>query len=46
MAEHPEERCAMGERGRAFAADEFDAEKMVEALDAVYARAVACARVW
>ena len=44
MAEHPEERRAMGERGRALCREAFSAERMVADLEAVYRRALAAAR--
>ncbi|MAO25531.1 MAG: glycosyl transferase family 1 [Phycisphaerae bacterium] len=40
MFEHPDERRAMGERGRAMCAQMFSTEAMVQGLEAVYARAI------
>lgn len=41
MADHEEERDAMGARGRELARDEFSAERMVERLEEVYRDALA-----
>ena len=41
MADHEEERTAMGVRGRELARDEFSAERMVERLEEVYRDALA-----
>jgi glycosyltransferase involved in cell wall biosynthesis len=43
MAEHPAERRAMAERGRAECRERFSAERMLADLEAVYARALAMA---
>ncbi len=40
MAEHPGERRAMAERGRALCRERFSAERMVGELEKVYARAL------
>ena len=37
MMDHPRERVEMGERGRATCRERFDASRMVEQLEAVYA---------
>jgi len=44
MAEHPEKRSAMGQRGRAMCAKMFAAQTMVDDLEVVYARALEMAR--
>ena len=44
MAEHPDQRAAMAERGRAWCMGAFSVEAMVNGLEAVYARAVGVAR--
>lgn len=41
MMEHPEQRGAMGRRGRAFARERFSARTMVERLEEVYAAQLA-----
>lgn len=41
LIDHPTERKAMGERGRALCADRFSAERMVEHLESVYASVLA-----
>jgi len=41
MADHPEERRAMTARGMAACREEFSADRMVERLEEVYARALA-----
>lgn len=43
-AEHPDERRAMAERGRAIAAERFSAARMVDELEKVYERALRSAR--
>lgn len=43
LATHPDERRAMAERGRAWCAERFSAERMVADLEAVYQRALALA---
>ena len=40
MAEHPQQRRAMAERGRALCRERFSAERMVGELEKVYARAL------
>jgi len=44
MAEHPDERRAMAERGQAMCLREFSAQKMVDDLERVYAKALQLAR--
>jgi glycosyltransferase involved in cell wall biosynthesis len=44
MYDHPHERAAMGERGRALCRDRFSTEAMLAALERVYARAIGDAR--
>lgn len=41
MMDHPAERLAMGERGRALCAERFSAERMVDHLETVYATVLA-----
>ena len=36
LIEHPEERQAMGEKGRAFATQEFDLNRMIEQIEELY----------
>jgi glycosyltransferase involved in cell wall biosynthesis len=44
MMEHPEERAGMAERGREECRGRFSAERMVDELERVYARALGLAR--
>ncbi|MFN0010931.1 MAG: glycosyltransferase family 4 protein [Phycisphaerales bacterium] len=44
MHDHPAERAAMAQRGRAWCAAEFAAERMVADLEGVYERAIQLAR--
>jgi glycosyltransferase involved in cell wall biosynthesis len=44
MAEHPDERRAMAERGKDMCVREFSAEKMVDDLERIYVRALHRAR--